>query len=346
METFKGAVIGCGFFAQNHLNAWAQTPGVRLAAVCDQDAARARDAAARFGVAKSYADAEEMLSSEALDFVDVVTQPASHRALVELAASHGTHVICQKPLAPSLADARAMVDACRAAGVRFMVHENFRWQAPMRALKEAAARIGDLFFGRITFRSAHDCYAKQPYLATDPRFVIYDLGVHLLDLARFFLGEVEVLYCHAPRVNPRIRGEDTATMLLRMRSGATAVVELSYSSKLEEETFPQTLIHLEGTRGSAVLGPRYALTTTIEGESTRRVVPVREFPWSTPPHEAIQESVALIQGHWVECLRSGRDPETSGADNWKTLELVFGSYDSSATGEAYRPSSARREAES
>jgi predicted dehydrogenase len=343
MEPLKGAVIGCGFFARNHLNAWAETPGVLLAAVCDQDGARAREAAALTGAGRCYTDAAEMLSTEALDFVDVVTQPASHRSLVELAAAHRVHAVCQKPLAPSLEDARAMVGACRAAGVRFMVHENFRWQAPMRALKEAAAGIGDLFFGRIVFRSAHDCYSKQPYLATDPRFIIYDLGVHLLDLARFFLGEVEALCCHARRVNPRIRAEDAATMLLRMRSGATAVVEMSYASKLEVETFPQTLVHLEGTRGSATLGPGYVLTTTIEGESTRRTVPIRRFPWSTPPHDAIQESVAAIQAHWAECLRAGREPETSGEDNLKTLELVFGSYESSATGAPYRPGQVLKE---
>jgi predicted dehydrogenase len=338
MEPLKGAVIGCGFFARNHLNAWVQTPGVRLAAVCDLDAARAREAALSFQVGKSYTDPEEMLASEALDFVDIVTQPpSSHRPLVELAAAHRTHVICQKPLAPSLEDARAMVDACRAAGVRFMVHENFRWQAPMRALKEASAGIGDLFFGRITWRSAHDCYAKQPYLATDPRFIIFDLGVHLLDLARFFLGEVDALHCHARRVNPRIRAEDAATILCRMKSGATAVVELSFASKLEEETFPQTLVHLEGTRGSAVLGPHYRLATTIEGATTRRTVPIRSFPWSTPPHEAIQESVAAIQSDWADCLRAGRGPETSGEDNLRTLELVFGAYESNETGEAYRP---------
>ena len=116
-----------------------------------------------------------------------------------------------------------MVAACEAAGVRFMVHENFRWQTPMRALKAAAAEIGKLFFARITWRSAEDVYKNQPYLATDSRFIVYDLGVHLLDLARFYLGEAEALHCLTQRVNPRIRAEDVATILLRMAGGAACV---------------------------------------------------------------------------------------------------------------------------
>jgi len=90
-----------------------------------------------------------------------------------------------------------MVAACERAGVSFMVHENFRWQTPMRALKEEAAEVGELFFAQVSFRSAFDVYTNQPYLATDPRFIIYDLGVHALDLARFFMGDVASIDCHA-----------------------------------------------------------------------------------------------------------------------------------------------------
>src|SRR3546814_17922291 len=87
-----------------------------------------------------------MRAAERLDFVDIATTPPSHRALVELAARHGVPVICQKPLAATLADAEAMVAACAAAGVAMMVHENFRWQAPIRALKAVIAegRIGKI----------------------------------------------------------------------------------------------------------------------------------------------------------------------------------------------------------
>lgn len=326
MAELRGGLIGCGFFARNHLHAWRDVEGARIVALCDLDEAKARSRAQEFGIDRVYSDAGAMLRSEGLDFVDVVTQPGTHRPLVELVAGHRVNVICQKPLAPSLEDAQAMEAACREAGVRFMVHENFRWQTPMRALQEAAAGIGKLFYGRISWRTAWDVYTDQPYLATDPRFIIADLGVHLLDLARFFMGEPEQLYCHTQRVNPRVRGEDVATVLLRMASGGTCVVELSYFSKLEEELFPQTLVHLEGSRGSATLGPNFWLTVVAEDGVTTRDVGPGSLAWGTPLVQHIQESVVRIQQHWVDCLREDREPETSGADNLKTLALVYGSY--------------------
>ncbi|HVR73507.1 MAG TPA: Gfo/Idh/MocA family oxidoreductase [Planctomycetota bacterium] len=336
MEDLKGGLIGCGYFAQNHLHAWRQVKGASLAAVCDSDLARARTAAASFGVERSYADAGEMLRAERLDFVDIVTQPASHRELVELAAHRGVHVICQKPVAFELEDARVMVEACSAAGVRFMVHENFRWQAPMRAVKAASARLGSLFFGRVSFRTAFDVYASQPYLALEPRLIVLDLGVHLLDLARFFFGEARSLNCVLRRVNPGIRGEDSATILLEAEGGAACVVDMSFSSRLEEEIFPQTLVQLEGELGSVSLGPHYQLSVTTAGGVERRVAGPRRLEWAAPGREAIQESVLSIQEHWVRCLREECEPETSGRDNLRTMDLVHGAYASAASGLPHR----------
>jgi predicted dehydrogenase len=336
MPDLRGGVIGCGFFARNHLHAWRAVEGATIVAVCDTDAGRA-EACAREFEATAFTRAAAMLDGMELDFVDIVTQPATHRALVELAAAHRTPVICQKPLAPSLEDGSAMVAACAAAGIPFMVHENFRWQAPMRALKQALGEIGELFFGRILFRSGYDPSINQPYLAEDPRFILYDVGVHILDLARFFLGEVVQLTCQTQRVNPRIQGEDVATVLLKLQSGATCVAELSYASRTTFDPFPQTLVHLEGARGSADLGPHYRISIDTGNRVTEYRPEIPIYPWSSPPFEAIQESVVAIQRHWVDCLRNGTEPETSGADNLKTLGLVFGSYRSAETGEPYRP---------
>jgi predicted dehydrogenase len=129
------AVIGTGFFAQNHLHAWAEIPEVELVAVCDVDKDRVRAAAGEFG-GRAYTDAAELFANEDLDFVDIATTPPTHRLMVELAAGHGVPPICQKPLAWDMADARAMVEACASKGLPFMVHENFRFQHPMRRIKE------------------------------------------------------------------------------------------------------------------------------------------------------------------------------------------------------------------
>ncbi|MBT3606054.1 MAG: Gfo/Idh/MocA family oxidoreductase [Candidatus Latescibacteria bacterium] len=331
----KGALIGCGYFANNHLNAWRDVIGAELIAVCDQDGDRAQKAAELFDIPNVYTDAGKMLNYEDLDFVDVVTQAPSHRPLVELIASLGVNVICQKPFAPTIDDARAMVIACKRANVQLMVHENFRWQRPIRALKAASEKIGDLFFGRIAFRHAHDIFTNQPYLATDVRFIIYDLGIHLLDVARFCMGDVSRLFCHAQSINPKVNGEDTATIMLVMESGATCVVEACHFSHLENDTFPQTLIHLEGTRGSATLDVNYTLTTVVDDHTTQTDVPPQPPSWASGPGVAVQESVVAISQHWTDCLKNGSTTETSGLDNLKTLELVFGAYESADTKMAY-----------
>lgn len=127
----KGAVIGCGFFAQNQLEAWRDIEGVEIVALCDQNAERLNASATAFDVERCYTDAAQIFDEGGFDFVDIATTVGSHRALVEMAAKAGVHIICQKPFAENMADARAMVEATQAAGKTLMVHENFRWQSPI-----------------------------------------------------------------------------------------------------------------------------------------------------------------------------------------------------------------------
>ena len=326
----RGALIGCGFFARNHLHAWGLIEGAEIVAVCDVDEAKASAYAETFRIEAVYTDAAAMLTAEQLDFVDVATQAHSHLSLCTLASEHGVNIICQKPLAPSLEEAKQIVAACR--NVTLMVHENFRWQRPMLELKRAAAELGELFFGRIHFRSGYDVYANQPYLATDERFIVYDLGVHLFDLTRFFFGEAQTLTCHTQRVNPKITAEDVATALLTMYSGAHVVVDMSYASKLEHETFPQTLLQLEGARGLARLDADYRLSVTTDAGTRHLDAPPRRFAWAPKSHTAIPESVVNIQQHFLTCLQTGNTPDTSGVDNLRTLNLTFDAYRSAAEG--------------
>lgn len=328
----RGAVIGCGFFATNHLNAWKDVPGAEIVALCDKDPARLAEASRRFGIAATYDDAEEMLAAERLDFVDIVTTVPSHRALVEAAARASVHAICQKPFAATLAEARVMVAAAEAAGRTLMVHENFRWQSPIRRARDEMAAIGRPFWGRVSFRTGFDIYAGQPYLATAERFILQDIGVHVLDLARFFFGEVATLAATTSRVNPRVRGEDVATMLLAHEGGVTSVVDCSYASRLPRDIFPETLLEIEGERGSLRLDAGYRLTVHADGETREIDASPPLLPWAERPWQGIQESVLEIERHFVECVLAGREPETSGADNLETFALVDAAYDSAADG--------------
>jgi predicted dehydrogenase len=332
-------VIGCGFFAENHLAAWTGIEGVTLAAVCDLDIAKARSAAGRHGAKSVYASAAGLLESGEVDFVDIATTMRSHVDLVGLAAERGIPVIVQKPLAPSFAECLSIIDTCKAAKIPFMVHENTRFLRPVRKAREIieSGSLGTLTWGRIAFRTGHDIYGNQPYLAREEHFVLLDLGVHMLDVARFLFGEVDRLYCQSQSIKPGIRGEDMATTVLSHANGATSVVECSYASPIHPDPFPELTLQIEGTRGSLRLEPGYALTSFSDGKVQKFDVSPKLFSWSTPPWHGTQESVHAIQQHWIKCLREGKDPETSGADSRKTYGLVFGAYESARTGKAVAP---------
>ncbi|MBB3999596.1 Gfo/Idh/MocA family protein [Aureimonas pseudogalii] len=339
MTTLGGALIGCGFFAVNQMHAWGQVPGAAITAICDRDPARLQAVGDAFGIAARYADAETMLREVRPDFVDIATTAQSHRALVELAASLKIPAICQKPFAPTMADARAMVEACESAGVPLMVHENFRWQSAILAVKRVLdeGTIGTPFFGRVSFRSRYDVFSGQPYLAEGERFIVEDLGIHALDVARFLFGNASAITARTARVNPAIRGEDVATMLLAHAGAMTSVVDCSYATLNEEELFPQTLVEIDGDAGSLRLGAGYRLSVTTSAGARHEDVSPELLPWASRPWHNIQESVLLIQRHFVDCLREGRTPDTSGADNLKTLALVEAAYRSAATGRTIDP---------
>ncbi|MDQ0390541.1 Gfo/Idh/MocA family protein [Labrys monachus] len=334
MADLRGALIGCGFFAVNQLHAWRDLPGASIVALCDRDPARLALVGDQFGIASRYADAAEMLAGEKLDFVDIATTVPSHRPLVELVARHRLPVICQKPFALSIADARAMVAACAEAGVPLMVHENFRWQSPIQAVKAEidGGAIGKPFWARVSYRSGYDIFSGQPYLATGERFIIEDLGIHTLDIARFLFGEVRSLTARTTRVNPAIKGEDVATMLLDHAGGLTSIVDCSYATRLPVEPFPETLIEIDGAEGTLRLGQSYRMVVNGRDGLRERDLSPPLLPWATRPWHNVQESVLAIQRHWIECLRGGAEPATSGRDNVATFALVDAAYESARTG--------------
>ncbi|WP_330450234.1 Gfo/Idh/MocA family oxidoreductase [Paracoccus marcusii] len=235
----KVGLIGCGFFAVNQMQGWADAEGP--ASLRSATATRTGwPRWARASASRSADDAARMMREADLDVVDIATTVPSHRPLVTAAAEARLHAICQKPFAETLEDARAMVAAMERAGRVLMVHENFRWQSPIRAVLAALREdaVGRPFFGRVSFRSGYDVFSGQPYLATDPRFIIQDLGIHILDIARALFGEVDRLSASTARVNPAICGEDVATILMDHAGGVTSLVDCSYATR-RDETFPR-----------------------------------------------------------------------------------------------------------
>jgi len=332
------AVVGCGFFAQNHLNAWRDlaSEGVELIAVCDIDAEKAKAAAKNFNVPRWYTDLDELLKNERPGLIDIVTRVETHRAQVLKTVAKGIPTVVQKPFGFNLGDCRAMTLAAKKAGVFLAVHENFRFQAPLRRITELLRQgvIGTPSWGRVSFRTDYDIYKGQPYLLNETRFVINDLGVHVCDLARAYLGEVEHVLCETQRRNPKAKGEDTATMMMKHVNGAVSMVECTYGAHRLPDIFPQTLIELEGPKGAIILYKNFDIEIMTGGKITKEHADAEVLPWAARPWHIIQESVLATNAHILKALRSGKPADVSAEDNFKTFACCEAAYKSAETGKA------------
>jgi len=335
------AVVGCGFFAQNHLHAWQDLnrEGAELIAVCDIDAEKAKAAAANFNVLRWYSRLDDLLAAERPGLIDIVTRVETHKEQTLRTIADGVPTIVQKPFAPTLADCREIVQAARKAGVFLAVHENFRFQKPLRRIAELLQQgiVGTPSWCRVSFRTDYDIYRGQPYLLKEPRFVISDLGVHVCDLARLYLGEVERVTAETQRRNPEARGEDTATMMLKHAGGAVSVVECTYGAHRVPDIFPQTLVELEGSEGSIILHPDCRLEVASNGAVRMEPAEPELLAWAQPPWHVLQESVVATCSEILDALRRGRPAQTSGEDNFRTFAVCEAAYESAATGRAVQP---------
>jgi len=334
------AVFGTGFWSTFQIAGWLELKGVECASLYNRTLEKAEAVGKCFGIGREhiYADPRELLKNETVDFVDIITNPETHAELVELCASFGKPVISQKPLSSDLASAERMIRTCREAGVPLFVHENWRWQAPIRYVGRllSSGAIGRPFRARISYLTAFRVYENQPFLRTADRFILADIGPHILDTARFLFGEAGTLHCVSRNVNPEVKGEDVASVMMTMENGVIVNCEMSYFSGIEHDRFPETCMLIEGERGAIELKPDFHVSvTTSEGTLTKRIVP-RRFAWADPRYEVVHSSIVDCNNDLLSALKGESKAETTGEDNLKTMRLVEAAYESSRSGNLIR----------
>jgi predicted dehydrogenase len=336
----RGALIGCGFVSRYHLEGWSRIDEAHIAALCDLNPDALHRASAQFPDAGRYTDASAMFEAEAkagrpLDFVEVCTRPESHRRLVELAASHGAHILCQKPAAPSRADLEAMIAAGDRAGVRVMIHENWRFRPWYRAMR---AEIDSGTIGRpIRLRIAHrdtralrpDGFADQPYFTSMPRLILYEMGCHLVDTARYLMGEVEDVSARLGRFGLENSGEDVATLLVGFSGGAMGLIDISWCAPAgltrPEWALNETVV--EGTEAALRLRLDGALDRVDrDGRCDRIAVPL------PADRDVYVDGYAATQRHFLDGLRTGHAHETSASETLRTMDVVWRAYESAERG--------------
>ena len=336
MAQFKGVCVGAGYFSHFQYEAWQRIPEVTITALCNRNAERARTIMDNFGVANHYTDYREMLEKERPDFVDIITPPPTHLEMCRIAADLGIHVICQKPLAPTLDEARQIVDCTAQAGIRFMVHENWRFQPWYREIKHLLddGAIGDAIHV-MTFRSrmgdgwGADAYLdRQPYFRDYPRLLVYENGIHFIDTYRYLGGEIESVYAVLKKLNPVIAGEDFAAVTFNFASGATGLWDANRYSESNypnpRYTFGEFLV--DGNGGSIRLYNDGRLTIQKLGE------PETEHKYPHEDRNFAGDCCYTTQRHFIDHLIDGGQFETNGCNYLRSLAVQDAIYLSAERG--------------
>lgn len=328
------ALLGCGRISRNHIEAIAKVEGLRLVAVADSDRARADVVAAEQGVV-AFSSLEEMLERAPCDLVAICTPSGLHPQHGIVAARAGRHVLTEKPMAISLEAADLLVQACDAASVHLFVVKQNRLNPPIQLLKRAVdkGRFGRLHMANVTVRwtRPQEYYDAEPWRGTweFDGGAIMNQASHYVDLMQWLVGPVESVLAKTATQSRRIEAEDSGAAVMRFRSGALGVLEVSVL------TFPRNLegsITLLGEQGSVKIGGtavnRVEHWSFADYDDDDKLV---EAANTSPPsvygfgHEGYYRNVLAV-------LRGDAKPDTDGRAGRKSLELILGIYESARTG--------------
>jgi len=312
----------------HHLKAWARLSDVEVAAVADPDLGRAQARADAFGIPASFRGLSDMLADQDLDAVDIASPRETHPALVREAADRGIHVLCQKPLAPTLAEAEALAAEARGR-IRLMVHENWRFRPYYRQMKAwmDAGRLGPISSCTISVKSSgllpdadgeYPTLRRQPFMAREERLLVAEALIHQIDVARWLLGPLDLLAARLLRTSSAVVGETAAALLFETRAGAPVFIDGSLTCPGFPPA-PRDRVEIIGERASILM------------ENDRlRLLGGGDEEIGYDHATAYQESFDRAIAHFVHGLRSGEPFETEADNNLQTLALVEAAYRSAA----------------
>ena len=333
-------ILGCGKIAQvRHIPEYAANPDCRLVGFYNPTKSRAEDMAAKYG-GLAYDTAEELLANPEIDAVSVCAANYAHAALSIQALKAGKHVLCEKPMATTLADCEAMVECAKKNGKFLMIGHNQRLaKAHMEAKRLIdAGLIGDIITFRTSFgHGGPETWAIKP--GKDTWFfdkskaamgVMADLGVHKTDLIQYLTGQ-RVVRTTARLVTLDKRGEDgeligvddNAVCIYEMSGGAFGTMTASWTYYGAEDN--STVLY--GTKGIMRIydDPAHSIVVKL-ADGTMQTYDVEQI--QTNDNQTKSGVIDL----WVDCLKNNRAPEISGESALYAMRAVFASIESSQTG--------------
>lgn len=334
-DLIRVGIIGAGGISASHYRGYV-AGGAQVVAVADVNPAALEARQAEWGVKQAFTDYQRLLEIPEIQAVSICTPNALHYPATLAAAKAGKHVLCEKPISLSLAEAHQMVEACRKAGVILQINHHLRSNGAAYKAKQIL-ESGEL--GRVTFirlRQAHDWAGAatvrdsfgQRALAGGG--TLLDNGCHLFDLARYFGGAVEEIFARTATLKFDIEVEDTAHASLKFESGALGQVETAWTATGWEEGF-----WIYGTKGALEYTNRYGRPVLRHSYRTSPGT-----TWAEPDHAdytfAGEPNHTRHVGNFLAAIRGERTVICTGQDGLEAVRLVLAAYHSARTGEPVR----------
>ncbi|KXA90626.1 hypothetical protein AKJ57_04030 [candidate division MSBL1 archaeon SCGC-AAA259A05] len=312
-------VVGCGMIAYAHTMAYEEDERVKLVAFCDKDESKAKEFAQKLD-ANFYIDHEEM-SRESLDGISICTPPSTHMKIAKTFLSKQTDVLCEKPLAISASEGNEMIKTAAENNALLLTAFKYRFFDETEKTKELISQgeIGKV----ITFRNMFggEVNAAEKWLSKGDISgggVLMDNGVHSVDLIRFLFGEVKEIMAKNTISVQDIDVEDSARLLLRMKSGSVGTVNLSWSVPHPSPYY----LEVYGSENSILVGWNGLYLYDKDKEEWT------ETGKSSGEKKAFQKEIS----HFVDCIEEKETPAASGEDGLKALEIIEAAYRSEREG--------------
>jgi predicted dehydrogenase len=324
-------VVGAGAIVRSgHLPAYRRA-GLDVVAIADVNGERARETARDFDIPTVYEDAEALIASDAVDVVDIAVPADAQPAIALAAIEAGKPVLCQKPLALSLAAAARIVEAAEHAGVPLAVNQQMRW-SPL--VSRAHRLIGEGAIGkpeRLAFDvSIHTDFAQWDFLRTTPRLEFFYHSIHYFDAIRYLFGEPERLTAWARRATGQATVGETRTLTVLELHDAMATISADHNDRARP--LHRAELRIVGSEGT-IVGEIGLLYDYPHGRPDRIRVAGRDE--ETAEEETLAgawfpDAFAGPMSDLLAAAAGGPAPLTGGRDNLRTLALVLAAYDSAA----------------
>ena len=304
----KVAAVGAGYFSQFHYDAWTRIESVELVGNCNRHMEGAQKIGKEFNIAQQFDDLGKMLDTTKPDLVDIITPPETHLDAVKICAQFGVDAIVQKPFGTSQAQAREMVSLAKSAGIKLIIHENFRFMPWYRKIKQLLDenRLGTVlnasFFLRPGDGQGDEAYLdRQPYFQKMEKFLVHETAIHLVDTFRYLFGDVNSVYADLRKCNPVIAGEDAGLIIFDMANQVRAVFDgnrlLDHAAKNRRTTMGE--MRIEGTKASLRLDGDAQLWLRNFGENSEQNI---DYPWQAKNFggDCVFELIQHVVNHY--CL--------------------------------------------